>query len=119
MLVFAAYQFNLVSGIFERLKMLICKVCERAAESIIDELAIFALTEKYPEHLALLIDGLIDLTDFEWEQNQIELGNAGRDDHISGGSFIYKLLSSTYLKALQESNAHGKLHQTYHSYVLS
>lgn len=78
--------------------MSLCKVCESAAESIVDELAMCAENERYPERLSLLIDGLIDLTDFEWEQNQFELGNLDRDDYISGGSLIYKLLSSTYVE---------------------
>lgn len=86
--------------------MLICKVCERAAESIVDELALCAENERYPERLSLLIDGLIDLTDFEWEQNQIELGHEIPESHIRGGSLVYKLLSSTYVVKQYKSADH-------------
>lgn len=75
--------------------MLLCKVCGRAAEAIVDELAMCAENGRYPERLSILIDGLIDLTDFEWEQDQLERGNEISEDHISGGSLVYKLLSST------------------------
>ena len=77
--------------------MLLCKVCERAAESIVDELAMCVESGNYPERLSMLIDGLIDLTDFEWEQDQFERGHEITESHNRGGSLVYKLLSSTYV----------------------
>ena len=58
----------------------------------------------YPDRLSMLIDGLIDLTDFEWEQDQLERAHEIPANHTSGGSLVYKLLSSTYL-AKQYKNA--------------
>ena len=93
----AAYQLILVGGFFERLKMLLCKVCERAAESILDELALCALKDEYPERLSTLIDGLIDLTDFRWEQEHVERGRDIPENHIRGGSLVYGMLFTTFI----------------------
>lgn len=88
--------------------MLLCKVCERAAESIVDELAMCVERGNYPERLSMLIDGLIDLTDFEWEQDQLERGHEIPESHILGGSLIYKMLSSTYVAKKYKSAEHMK-----------
>ncbi len=77
--------------------MLLCKVCERAAESVIDELVLCAASGNYPERLTVLIDGLLNLTNFEWEQDQFDRLQEIPIDHNLGGRLIYKLLSSTFV----------------------
>lgn len=93
--------------------MSLSKSCGRAAENIIVELAMYAERGSYPEHLTLLVDGLINLTDFLRLQLQLEQGNSNSDDRISGGPLVYKMLSSTYVAThsmnLQKMENYGKL----------
>ena len=84
--------------------MLIHKVCERALDAIIDELAVCALSEKYPENLSVLIDAMIDLSDFIYGQTQIKSGNEISPDDASGGSLVFNLLAATAM-TLEYKNA--------------
>lgn len=74
--------------------MLIRKVCERALDAIIDELAVCALSEKYPENLSVLIDAMIDLSNFNSGQTQIKYGNPISPDDYSGGTLVFYLLAA-------------------------
>jgi len=93
----ATYQFALVSGFLKGSAMLLAKVCERAAESILDELALCAVKEEYPERLSILIDGLIDVTDFRWEQDHVDRGHDIPENHTRGGSLVYAMLFTTFI----------------------
>lgn len=83
-----------MGGFFERFKMLIRKVCERAFEAIIDELAVASLNEAYPANLSVLIDAMIDLSDFNSGQMQIKYGNEIPPNNTSGGSLVFNLLAA-------------------------
>ncbi len=74
--------------------MLIRKVCERALEAIIDELAVASLNEAYPTNLTVLIDAMIDLSDFNSGQMQIKYGNEISPNNTSGGSLVFNLLAA-------------------------
>ncbi len=75
--------------------MLISNVSERAAQSVIDELVMCALTGKFPEHLDMLTDALIYLTEFEWRHSFIRRGNSVPEDDNFGGRLIYFILFTT------------------------
>ncbi len=102
-----------MGGFFERFRMLILKICERALDSIIDGLAVCALSEKYPVNLNALIDAMIDLSDFNYGQTQIKYGKDIALEEPYGGFLIFYLLAvaSTTLdyKNADQLNKYAKL----------
>lgn len=77
--------------------MLLPRVCDRAIESMIDELTMCAIDNSYPVGFGVFIDGLIDLTESQLIRRYHCIDEEVPEDCIVGAYLIDTLFCSNFV----------------------